>query len=230
MSDVVLVPGAGGDPAYWDGVRRRLSVHGVRSAAVDLPGPDPAAGLPEYVERVVDAARCLERPIIVGQSLGGFSASWAATEVDCSCLVLVNAMVPVPGETAGEWWAATGQAEAMRASDEAAGRDPDAGLDASTYFLHDVPAEVALPEVRDETDTAFEAAWGPSAWPDVRTLVVAGADDRFFPPSFQTRVARERLDRPTQLVPGGHLNALSRPDELATVLLYLTATTSRSCS
>jgi pimeloyl-ACP methyl ester carboxylesterase len=45
--------------------------------------------------------------------------------------------------------------------------------------------------------------------------VVVGADDRFFPQAFQERIARERLGVGVDVVPGGHLAALSRPEALA---------------
>jgi hypothetical protein len=49
--------------------------------------------------------------------------------------------------------------------------------------------------------------------------VVAGSDDRFFPLEFQRRVVRERLGLDVDVLPGGHLMALSRPRELADHLL-----------
>jgi pimeloyl-ACP methyl ester carboxylesterase len=49
----------------------------------------------------------------------------------------------------------------------------------------------------------------------VPTRVLAGRDDRFYPLEFQRRVAADRLGRPVDEVPGGHLVALSRPVELA---------------
>ena len=47
------------------------------------------------------------------------------------------------------------------------------------------------------------------------TRFLQGADDRFFPLDFQRRVVRERLGIPVDVVPGGHLVALSRPVALA---------------
>lgn len=101
------------------------------------------------------------------------------------------------------------------------GRDPDAGLDADVYFFHDLPPAslTTLQESPDETDTVFAAPWGPAAWPDVPTRVIAGADDRLFPLSFQRRVASDRLGLEVETVPGGHLAALSRPDELGAAIL-----------
>jgi pimeloyl-ACP methyl ester carboxylesterase len=49
--------------------------------------------------------------------------------------------------------------------------------------------------------------------------VVAGADDRLFPAEFQQRLARERLGIEADVLPGGHLIALSQPETLARYLL-----------
>jgi pimeloyl-ACP methyl ester carboxylesterase len=58
-----------------------------------------------------------------------------------------------------------------------------------------------------------------AAWPSVHTRVLAGRDDRFFPFDFQQRVARERLGLDVEPVPGGHLAALSHPDEVAEAII-----------
>ena len=220
----VLVPGAGGMASYWDLVRRELDARGLASIAVDLPADDPGKGLPDYVDLVVDAASGVADVVLVAQSLGGFSASWAAERLPASRIVLLNAMIPLPGETAGEWWDATGSSEARRDNDIRAGRDPDANFDLDTYFLHDIPSDVLadLGDERDQSETVFEAAWGLEAWPDVPTTVLAARDDRFFPYSFQQRVARERLGLDAIEVPGGHLAALSRPAEVTAAIVSTT--------
>ena len=52
--------------------------------------------------------------------------------------------------------------------------------------------------------------------------VLAGRDDRFFPIEFQRRVARERLGKEVQQVPGGLLVVLSNAEGLtARVLAYV---------
>jgi hypothetical protein len=43
----------------------------------------------------------------------------------------------------------------------------------------------------------------------------SGRDDRFFPLEFQQRVIQKRLRIAPDVMPGGHLLALSRPTELA---------------
>lgn len=221
----VLVPGAGGMASFWYLVSRELDARGYASVAVDLPGDDPGKGLPDYVDVIVEAAAGLDDVVLVAQSLGGFSASWAAERLPASRIVLLNAMIPLPGETAGEWWAATGSSDAMRDNDIREGRDPDAGFDLETYFLHDVPAHVLATlgdDQRDQSETVFAAPWGPTAWPDVPTTVLAGRDDRFFPLGFQRRVARERLGSEAVEVPGGHLAALSHPVEVTDAIVSAT--------
>lgn len=221
-STFVLVPGAGGVAAYWNAVVAELERRGHTAVAVDLPGDDDAAGLPEYVDAVLDAARDRAGVLLVAQSLGAFSASLAAARLPGCRLVLLNAMIPAPGETPGEWWENTGQPEAKRDNDIREGRDPDAEFDLATYFLHDTPAEI-LGEVmstgRPESDKVFADPWTLSAWPDVPRTVIAARDDRFFPLEFQTRLARDRLGLDADTLPGGHLVALSHPEELVDLLV-----------
>jgi pimeloyl-ACP methyl ester carboxylesterase len=70
----------------------------------------------------------------------------------------------------------------------------------------------------------FEDPWPLDRWPDVPTRVVAASEDRLFPLEFQRRIAAERLGLDVDVVPGGHLAALSRPAELADRLVgYLTS-------
>ena len=223
----LLVPGAGGAASYWYRVVPMLREAGHQVVAVDLPADDPALGLPEYVDLEVAAAGALtgdDPLVVVGQSLGGFSAPTAAGRLGASAIVLVNAMIPEPGETAGEWWDATGHAEAMAANDRRAGRPPQAppgdGFDLETHFLHDVPDDVRAASsggARPQTGTVFAAPF--PGWPQLPVRVVCGADDRFFPVAFQQRLAAERLGLGVTVVPGGHLAALSRPVERGAALL-----------
>ncbi|MGW5052842.1 alpha/beta fold hydrolase [Actinokineospora sp. NPDC004072] len=214
MTRFVLVPGAGGAPSYWSRVLPGLVARGHEAVAVDLPGPDPDAGLPQYRDAVLAALRGDD--VVVAQSLGAFPAVMACAQHPVAELVLVNAMIPAPGETPGQWWGNTGSEAARRAAARAGGYPEE--FDLATYFLHDVPPEV-LGEDRDEADIAFGQPCAVDAWPAVPTRVIAGAHDRFFPVDFQRRLARERLGLAAEVVPGGHLNALSRPDELIELLL-----------
>jgi pimeloyl-ACP methyl ester carboxylesterase len=99
------------------------------------------------------------------------------------------------------------------------GYSPDFDLD--TYFLHDVPEDICqqmLGHDAPQSGGPFGDVCAFDGWPGVVLRVIAGRDDRFFPIELQQRVARERLGVEPDLVPGGHLAALSRPAELAAAL------------
>jgi pimeloyl-ACP methyl ester carboxylesterase len=217
MATFVLIPGAGGQSSFWYRLVPELESRGHTAIPVDLPTGDDTAGLAEYADTVVEAMGNRKPVVLVAQSMGGLTAPLVCARVPVELLVLLNAMVPRPGETGGDWWSVTGQGEAQAAHFRREGIPGDPDDDAVTYF-HDVPAEVAdageqQPVV--QSYRPFEEPWPLESWPDVPTRVLAGRDDRLFPAEFQRRVAAERLDLTLDEMPGGHLVALSRPAELA---------------
>ena len=216
----VLIPGAGGVAWYWHLVVPLLRAAGHQAIAVDLPGDDPAAGLPEYAELVSGAIGNRGNVVLVAQSLGGFTAPLVAAKVPVAALVFVNAMIPRPGETAGAWWENTRWADARIAAAEQGGYSTE--VDLGVYFLHDVPPDVAAagePYQRPEAEVAFGSVCDFTAWPQVPIRAVAGSDDRFFPVGFQQALARDRLGINADVLPGGHLMQLSQPARLASFLL-----------
>ncbi|WP_199431422.1 alpha/beta fold hydrolase [Qaidamihabitans albus] len=218
MATFVLLHGAGSDSWYWHRVLPELRARGHEVLAPDLPCDDDSAGLAEYADVVVDAIGERTGVVLVAQSMAGFTAPLVCERVPVELMVLVAAMVPLPGEPPGEWWASTGHERARRELDERQGRDPDAEFDPYVTFLHDVPAEIVAggeDHVRDQSGTPFEKPWPLVAWPDVPTRFLLCRDDRFFPADFQRRVLRERLGITPDEMPGGHLPALARPGELA---------------
>lgn len=224
----VLVPGAGGQAWYWHRVVAELESRGHTTIAIDLPADDDAADLDVYADAIAVAAAGRDRIVLVAQSMAGFSAPLACDRLPVSLLVLVNAMIPLPGETAGEWWEATGQAHAAEEFAAAHGRTPTGDVDLMEAFFHDVPPEIvdAALEAGEprQSDTPFGQPFPLDRWPDVPTRVVASTDDRLFPAEFQRRVAVERLGITPDEVPGGHLVALARPVVLADLLeAYATA-------
>ncbi len=204
MATYVLIHGAGSDSWYWHLVVPELEALGHDVVAVDLPCDDDSAGLGEYADTVVEAVGDRPDVIVVAQSLAGFSAPLVCNRLPVGLLILVAAMVPRPGESAGEWWAHTGHVF------------PDP-FDPQVVFAHDLPPELAeqsLLHVREQSGTPFEEPWPLDAWPDVPTRFLLCRDDRFFPADFQRRVVRERLGIVPDEMGGGHLPALAHPREL----------------
>jgi pimeloyl-ACP methyl ester carboxylesterase len=178
---------------------------------VDLPCGDDSAGLTEYADAVVDAIGDRTDLVVVAHSLGGFTAPLVCARVPVDLMVLAAAMVPSPGETANEWWTASGYTEAASAQ-------PDYGDDEIAVFLHDVKPELAaemLARGCDQSGTPMREPWPLDAWPDVPTRYLLFRDDRFFPADFARRLARERLGVVADEIDGSHCAYLSRPEELA---------------
>jgi pimeloyl-ACP methyl ester carboxylesterase len=220
VSMFVLIPGAGGTASFWYRVVPLLEAGGHAVIAVDLPGADESAGLPEYTDLILAAMGDREDVVLVAQSMGAFTAPMVCARRPVQELILVNAMIPRPGETPGEWWGNTGSEEAQIAAARDGGYSTE--IDLETYFLHDLPPEVlASGEISGgpEADIAFGQPCAIDRWPDVPTRVISGRDDRLFPLEFQRRVAQDRLGVEVDVVPGGHLAALSYPAALADQLL-----------
>jgi pimeloyl-ACP methyl ester carboxylesterase len=216
----VLIPGAGGAAWYWHRVVPLLVAAGHVAVAVDLPGDDENAGIDAYADLVVRAIEAHTGVILVAQSLGGFTAAAACARVPVQGLVFVNAMIPEPGEKAGDWGEHTGSSPARIEAATRHGYSTD--FDLETYFLHDVSAEIAAagaPYQRPEAKISFEEPCRFERWPDVPIHVLAGREDRLFPFEFQERVAKERLGKSVTPIPGGHLAALSQPEALVAELL-----------
>ena len=216
MATFVLIPGAGGNASYWSELVPELESRGHVAIPVDIREDDPALGLPEYAEITLAAIGARTDTVLVGQSMGAFTAAMVAPRVLVRAIVLLNAMVPLPGETPGQWWDAVGSQQARHDAALAGGWSTK--FDFDTYFLHDVPPQVLTRLSGDErapADTPFGQPCTFERWPDVPLHVLAGGEDRFFPLDLQRRVAADRLGVEVDVLPGGHLVALTRPAELA---------------
>ena len=214
-----LIPGGGGDPWEWHRLVAELEARGQEAIAIRLPAEDESAGWSEYADAVVEALSDRREVIVVGASMGGFTAPIVCTRRPVALLVLLNAMIPVPGETFAAWWSNTGSGAARREYHASIGLAPtDAGDDAVIYY-HDLPddlrAEAQARTWQDQSSTPLDEPWPLPAWPEVPTRVLAGRHDRMFPLEFQRRVARGRLGMAVDEIAGGHMLAMSNPRELA---------------
>lgn len=210
MSTFALVHGGGSSSWDWHLVAAELRERGHDAVAVDLPNQDPLAGWEEYAGTVVEAVGDRDDVVVVGHSLGGFTAPLVCERTRAELLVLVAAMIPAPGELFSDWWTNTGY--------------EDGGHD--DVFFHDVPAALAAEAKRrghDEAARALEEPWPLEAWPDTPTRYLLCRDDRMFPAEWARRHARERLGIEADEMDGGHYIALARPRELVDRLVAYAA-------
>jgi pimeloyl-ACP methyl ester carboxylesterase len=201
-STFVLIHGGGGSAWDWHLVEPELRAYGHDAVAIDLPSEDATAGWTEYTDVVLQAGAGRTNLIVVGHSLGGFTAPLVAERVHVDALVLVAGMIPAPGELFSDWW-------------ENVGYEPS-GYD--DVFYHDIPAALAAEakrRERDETSRALSEPWPLAAWPDTPTTYLLCGDDRMFVASWARRHARDRLGVEADEIEGGHYVTLGRPRELA---------------
>lgn len=218
MATYVLVPGAGGNASFWDFVLPGIEARGHEAVPVDLPAGDDSAGWNEYADAIDQAIGDRTELVVVAQSLAGFSAPIVCARRSVDLLVLLNAMIPVPGETGEAWWSTTGQRDAQVEYLSSIGVRPEDGDDDAVIYFHDVPPDVLAEAMKQgepsQSSTPMTQAWPLERWPDVPTRVLIGRDDRLFPAEFQRRIARERLGLEADVITGGHLLAWCHPRDL----------------
>lgn len=219
MATYALIPGGGGDPWEWHRLVPELEARGHDAIAIRLPADDDSAGWSEYADAAVEAVRGRKGVIVVAESLGAFTAPIVCTRRPVQLLILLNAMIPAPGETGNEWGSHTKSGAARRKYHASIGLEPDQTEDDAVMYYHDFPPELAAEALartaQEQSMTPMAQPWPLSTWPDVTTRVLAGRLDRMFPFEFQRRVARERLGLEVDAIDGGHMVALSNPAELA---------------
>lgn len=227
---LLLIHGAGGHGALWDGVRAHLP-HGIPAAAVDLPGHGRSEGRPcdsiaaaaEVVARAVRRAGA-SAFVAVGHSLGGAVAlTLGARRTPGLCgvgAVSTGPRLPVDGRI-------------FRGLDEAFGPTVDritrACLAKGAPAAHREglvrPMIAAGPTVL-RADFAACHAYGLEARDleaiAVPTAVVCGREDVMTPPELSREVARAVPGARLVLLPScGHVPLLECPKDLATALAEL---------
>ena len=189
-----------------------ISTHAAIShVAPDLPIEDANATLEDHARVVLDAIDSLPRRgelVVVGHSAGGYVAPIVAERAQADRLILVAAMIPQPGETAGEMFEATGWRMPRN-------EDPS---DVAVFY-HDVDPDLAAEAMaRARRDAGADEPWPLPAWPSVPTHFIVCRNDRFFAADWLRGVVRDRLGIEPDELDSGHTPALSHPTELVDLM------------
>ncbi len=234
----VLVHGAFQDASGWAAVTDILRADGHEVVAIDLPGRDAAGAaaqavsLQDYIDTTVGAVEAADEPVIlVGHSFGGMTISGVAEALpnQIERLVYVAAYVPLSGESM----------EMLALS------DTNNHFEETTFVVaNDYSHATLLPEhqvnVFAQDATAEQAArlqesmirepLPPIATPVALTAERFGAVDKAYIRTLEDRTVStplqtmmiERAGIETVVdIESGHAPYLTRPDELAALLLDL---------
>lgn len=228
MTAFLLVHGAWHGAWCWDLLRPHLEEAGARALAIDLPTDDPAACYTDLVDVVVDAIRgAQDDVVVVAHSFGGLLGPVAAAETQdmVERIVLLCALLPVPGRSLRDQLSEDPDIFTPQMADDRTERLDGTGWPkdrAIELFYHDCPPDVArwaAGNGRPHADTVRGQPCPLDAWPEIVTESIVCLGDRVVDPAWSRRAARDRLGIPVRELQGGHSPFLSRPAELASVLL-----------
>ena len=162
--------------------------------------------------------------VLVGHSLGSLTIPVVATMRPVRHLIFLCSVPTGPGPAIDAELASMVTPEFAAASRvvDAAGRESLADADAITVWYDDClpdDAAWAVARLRPQSRRPLEEPSPLREWPDVPATVVLGRDDRCVNMDWAVPAATARLGVPPVVIPGGHSPFLSRPGELADVLV-----------
>jgi pimeloyl-ACP methyl ester carboxylesterase len=225
MATIALVHGAWHGAWCWDLLVPELEALGHRVVAVDLPAEDASAGLTRYAELTAEALDDADDVVLVGHSLGGATIPIVATRRPVRHLVFLCALIPEPGQSVTDRYAADdvfvpGFVGNTATRDDGASYWPEAEA-ATRCFFHDCSPEDAaraFGRLRAQSAAPRSEPWPLDALPDVERTSILCRDEQCLRPEWSRRMSREQLGVEPVELGGGHSPFLSRPRELAEVI------------
>jgi pimeloyl-ACP methyl ester carboxylesterase len=220
MTTFALIHGGFHTDACWYLLEPELVKLGHRTATVRLPISEIAATPGDYLDTAVAAFGNLdEPPVVVGHSLGGWTALELTSRIPTTGVVLLcSALFLAPGTIADEPQPLVSIPPEDMAPD-------DAGLIEFTdevvtrVFYQDCPPDItqrALKELVPQAVTGLVVDAIPT--PATSCVYVRALDDAAVNPDWSEWAARRITGRPPLTIGGGHSPMLSRPAELAAML------------
>lgn len=226
MSIFCLVNGSTQNPLCWKLLVPELENHGHRLITPSLPVDEPDASGTRYAEVI---AKALEGEgddvILVGHSASGMFIPLVPSLRPIRHLVYLAALIPKPGASIRDQLAANpDMLNPEWVATCKAGNDPSASDEVAIEFLfHDCGPEAAslglATRMRMYAAGAMSETFPLEALADVPSSYIVCSDDRTITPDWSRSTARERLGVDAIELPGGHCPYLSRPSQLADVLI-----------
>jgi pimeloyl-ACP methyl ester carboxylesterase len=215
---LLLVHGAWADGSSWDKVVPLLEQKGYKVVAVHLP-------LTSATDDIAATTRAIEAQpgdvLLVGHSYGGFVISRAGNSPKVKGLVFVDAFGLDDRETANGLFGGAPPPWFKTLERDGGGYLWMPLETIRTTFAPDLPlAEQRLIAAKQGPVpvSSFDEPMLDPAWKTKPTWYVRGTADKIIPPDAQAAMAK-RMNAKTVSVAAGHLSMLSKPREVAAVIL-----------
>jgi pimeloyl-ACP methyl ester carboxylesterase len=219
---ILLVHGAGGDPAAWQDVAPLLQQAGYRTLCVT----NPLTSLGDDVAHTTAAIDELAGPtgsvVAVGHSYGGAVITNVGRDDRVAALVYVAAFAPAEGESVDD--VCDGYPEGPMSQFQVIGEDgswqvEDTEESRAVLSWDHTPELRARPrETRVCNEVIFTEPTGVPGWSLRPSWYVVSADDPAIPPVAQRGMAA-RAGATTTEVPGTHMTPWLHPDHVARVVI-----------
>jgi pimeloyl-ACP methyl ester carboxylesterase len=224
MTTFALIHGSHHGAWCWELLVPELRARGHDAVAVDLPAEDPTAGISRCTDVVVDALVGKgDDVLVVGHSSGGLVVPVVAERRPVKRMIFLAAVIPEPGRSLAEQRTTDPGPKAagvkITHEDGTVSRPPD---EARRVYYHDCTEEQirwALPRLRRQSQAPTFERSPLRAWPNVPADYIVCAQDRALDPDWERAVARRRLGVVPLEIDASHSPFLSRPAELADLLV-----------
>jgi pimeloyl-ACP methyl ester carboxylesterase len=206
-----------------------LTGAGHRAHAVELPSDRPGTTCSDYAEQVAREMKDLgDDAVLVGHSFGGLTLPLVAARRPVARLVYLAALIPKPGMSMSQQFEAGEEAIIFDggrelSNDESVSywTDHEQAIAAMYHDCAPQDAKWACSNLRPQSRAAQNEVCPLDELPDVPSTYVVCLDDRMASEEWGRRTARERLGAQVAEIDGGHSPMLSRPGELAELLIGL---------
>jgi pimeloyl-ACP methyl ester carboxylesterase len=219
--NIVLVHGGWADGGSWSKVIPTLTNAGHRVIAVQLP----LHSTTEDIATVKRAVELLGAPtILVGHSYGGYVITNAgANNPNVTGLVYVAAFAPDEGESLSTFVTPDMLPPGILIVDSGGlvYLDPDMFHAAFAQDVNTTEALIMAVSQKPFNQSIFTEPSGPPAWKQLPTWYQVSESDHMIPPDTQRQFA-QRMNATTIPVNASHASYVSRPNEIAQLILDAT--------
>jgi thioesterase domain-containing protein len=236
-----LVHGAWHGAWCWELLADRLRDRGHDVVTADLPSEDPTAGAEMYAQTMIEALADAGPDIVLaGHSLGALTVPvvaerLAAMDRPVRRMVLIAPVLPRPGRSVDSMRAEEPDrympglgAGQIRHEDGSTTWQPQAAI--ATMYPDAPPplAEWAANRLRRQHFLITREITPLGTWPSAEVTIIACGSDSVVNPDWVRRVARVRFGVEAHVLPGDHSPFLTRPSQLADILLATRPTAARA--